>query len=215
MASRRRFEWVCRRTPAALCALFLALPAAAQSLYCCKDERGRKVCADQLPAQCVGKPHTVRGPGGKTTSVEGWLSPAERKAKEDEEERRKLAEEAAAEQQRLDRALLATYGSVRDIDSARARAERDLLESIKQAEQRIEVAQKRRKKFENEAEFYKSKPIPAEIKRGMRDTENEVKAQNELIALKRNELAGLQAKYDAEKARYLALTVQTRERRER
>lgn len=212
MASRRRFDCLWPRAAAALCALLFALPAAAQSLYCCKDERGRKVCADQLPTQCVGKPHTVRGPGGKVTAVEGWLSPAERKAREEAEERRKLAEEAAAEQQRLDRALLATYGSVRDIDSARARAERDLQEAIKQAEQRIEVAQKRRKKFENEAEFYKSKPIPVEIKRGLRDTENDVKAQNELIVLKRNELAGLQAKFEAEKARYLALTAQTRER---
>jgi hypothetical protein len=204
-----------RRWPTAvlLAALLAAAPAAAQNLYCCSDSQGRKVCGDRLPQQCIGKPHTIRGPGGKITKVEGFVGADERRAREAEEAKRKETEEAAAEERRRDRALLATYGSARDIDAARARSEAAVQQAIEQAEKQIEAAQRRRAKLETEAEFYKKKPVPAEIKRGLRDTDNEIKTQNELIEAKRQELVSLQARYDEEKARYLRLTSRTRAER--
>ena len=192
-----------------------AFPAAAQSLYCCTDS-GRKVCGDRLPTQCIGKPHTVRGPGGRTTRVEGFISPTERKAREAEEARQREAEEALAEQQRLDRVLLSTYGNVRDIDLAHERAREDVNNAIAEAERRIEVANKRRAKYENEAEFYKKKAIPPEIKRGLRDTEIEIKSQTDVITVRRKEFDGMAARFADERERYLNLTVRGRgERLER
>lgn len=191
-------------------------PALAENLYCCRDDSGRKVCGDRLPTQCVGKPHTIRGPGGYTTKVEGFVSPSERKAREAEEQRRREAEEAAAEQLRLDRVLLATYGNVRDIDLAHERAREDVAKTIEEAERRIDVANKKRAKYQNEAEFYKKKAMPPEIKRGLRDTEIEIQAQSDLIAVKRKELDGLAARFNDERERYLNLTVRDRgERLER
>ena len=190
-----------------------AAPAIAQNLYCCKDNSGRKVCGDRLPTQCVGRPHTVRGPGGYTTKVEGFISPSERKAREAEERRRREAEEAAAEQLRLDRVLLSTYGNVRDIDIAHERAREDVTKAIEEAERRIDVANKRRAKYQNEAEFYKKKAIPPEIKRGLRDTEIEIRSQTDLIAVKRKEFEGMAARFADERERYLNLTVRGRSER--
>lgn len=201
------------KTAVLLTTLLAAAPALAQSLYCCKDDKGRKVCGDRLPTQCVGKPHTIRGPGGYTTKVEGFITPSERKAREAEEQRRREAEAAAAEQQRLDRVLLSTYGNVRDIDIAHERAREDVTKVIEEAERRIDLANKRRAKYENEAEFYKKKAIPPEIKRGLRDTEIEIKSQSELIAVKRKELDGMAARFADERERYLNLTVRGRSER--
>lgn len=185
----------------------------ADSLYCCTDDRGRKICSDRLPKQCIGKPHTIRDGSGRTTRVEGFVSAREREARDAEERKRREADEAAAERQRQDRALLATYGNVRDIDMAHQRAREDVEAAIAEAERRVEVAQKRRAKYESEAEFYKKKAIPAEIKRGMRDTDNEIKSQSELIELKRKELDGLAARFADERERYLNLTVRIRSER--
>ena len=162
-----------------------AFDAAAQSLYCCQTTQGKKACGDRLPEQCIGRPYTIRGPGGKIQQVEGMLSP---------------------EQRRLDRALLATYASERDIDVARERAEKDLIVAIKQAEDKIAAAEKRIARFGREAEFYKGKELPDELRRGKQDAEFEVRAQRELIAGKRKDLEAVQARYAGEKQRYVELT---------
>jgi hypothetical protein len=193
--------------------LLIAAPALAESLYCCKGDRGGKICADRLPKQCIGKPHTIRDGSGRTTRVEGFLSPGERKAREAEEQKKRDAEEVQAERQRQDRALLATYGNVRDIDNAHERAREDVAAAIAEAERRVDAATKRRAKYDSEAEFYKKKAVPAEIKRGIRDSENEIKSQTELIELKRKELDSLAARFADERERYLNLTVRKRSER--
>ena len=118
----------------------LPLPSQAQQLFCCQLQ-GKKVCGDRLPDQCVGKPHTVRGPGGTVRQVDGMLTPEQRNQKEAEEKRKVAEKEAQAEQRRKDNALLATYMSERDIDAARQRAETDVQTAIKQAEEKIATAE--------------------------------------------------------------------------
>lgn len=188
----------------------LAVPwsfdAAAQSLYCCQTAQGKKACGDRLPEQCIGRPYTIRGPGGKIQHVEGMLSPEQRAAKQAADRQRKAEDEARAEQRRLDRALLATYASERDIDVARERAEKDLIAAIKQAEEKIAAAEKRIARFGREAEFYKGKELPDELRRGKQDAEYEIRAQRELITGKRKDLESVQSRFADEKRRYAELT---------
>ena len=115
-------------------------------------------------------------------------------------------EAARREQQRKDQALLNTYGSERDIDAMRIRSEEDVNKSIKDAETKIAEIRAQRKKFENEAEFYKKKTVPADIQKGLRDTESEIKAQESIIEAKRKELDIIRIKYDEDKKRFLDLT---------
>lgn len=189
----------------AACVFPWSFDAAAQSLYCCQTAQGNKTCADRLPDQCIGRPYTIRGPGGKIQRVEGMLSPEQRAAREAADRQRKIEEEARAEQRRVDRALLATYASEADIDRARDRAANDLEVAIKQAEEKIAAAEKRLAKFAREAEFYKGKELPDEQRRGKQDAEFEIRAQRELIAGKRKELDAVQARFGDEKRRYSEL----------
>lgn len=182
----------------------LPLPAAAQQLFCCQAQ-GKKICGDRLPDQCIGKPHTVRGPGGAVRQVEGMLSLEQRAAKDAEEKRKQAEQEAQAEQRRRDGALLATYTSERDIDTARERAEGDVQASIKQAAEKIGAAEKRRRKLDNEAEFYKGKEIPESVRRGQKDLDFEVGVQRELIAAKKKDLETIREKYATEKRRFQEL----------
>lgn len=210
MESRRRPDRSARRlltltTLATLLAPW-AFDAAAQSLYCCQTAQGKKACADRLPDQCIGRAYTIRQPGGKIQRVEGMLSPEQRAAKQAADRQRKVEEEARAEQRRLDRALLATYASERDIDVARERAEKDLIAAIKQAEEKIAAAEKRIARYGREAEFYKDKGLPDDIRRGKQDAEFEIRAQRELIVSKRKDLEAMQARFADEKRRYSELT---------
>lgn len=189
---------------ALLAATALPLPAAAQQLFCCQVQ-GKKVCGDRLPDQCIGKPHSIRGPGGVVRQVEGMLSPEQRAAREVEEKRKQAEKEALAEQKRRDSALLATYTSERDIDTARERAERDVQGAIKQAEEKISAGEKRRRKLDNEAEFYKGKELPENIRRNQKDIDFEIGAQRELIAAKKKDLDTIREKYDSEKRRFQEL----------
>lgn len=213
MASPRLAEALVRRlTPflagtSLVAAGLLPLPSQAQQLFCCQLQ-GKRVCGDRLPDQCVGKPHTVRDPGGVVRQVEGMLTPEQRAQKEAEEKRLAAEKEAQAEQRRRDSALLATYTSEKDIEAARQRAEGDVQATIKQAEEKMVAAEKRRRKFDSEAEFYRGKEMPDTVRRGQKDADYEINAQRELIQAKKKELDGVREKFATEKRRFQELNAQ-------
>ena len=127
--------------------------------------------------------------------VEAPLTAEQRAQRAIEEEKRK-------EQRRKDQALLNTYGNTKDIEAMRLRAQEDVQKSIKAAEAGIVEIRARRKKFENEAEFYKKKSLPADIQKGLRTTESEIQSQESVIAAKKKELDIIRLKYDEDLRRY-------------
>ena len=200
------------RAPArlAVLALLLGLGSSAQAagnLFCCNDSNGKQVCGDLLPQPCYGKAYREIGESGRTIRyVEAPLTAEQRAQRAAEEEKRKVEEERRKEQQRKDQALLETYGSAKDIETMRQRAQEDVYKSIKAAETSIVEIQKKRKGFENEAEFYKKKSPPPEIQKGLRTTEFEIKAQQSVIEAKKKELDIIRVKYDEDLKRYNELS---------
>ncbi len=183
------------------------LPAmAASTMYCCQDAQGRKACGDILPAACQGRAYQVLGAGGKLIrQVEAPMTPEQQAQKAAEARRQKEAEEAARERQRLDQALLHTYGSPEDIDAVRERAEAESQTAVKTARDRIAELGKARKKLEAEAEFYRKKPMPPGLNKSMKENEAEIQAQNALIEQKTREAETIRARYEEEKRRYIEL----------
>lgn len=186
---------------AGVAALLTLAPAANAALYCCDDAHGKKVCADRMPTACVGRDTTLKNERG-TSRISGMLTPEQRALREEEEAQKKREIEEKLEKRRQDLALLNTYANTSDIDRARERAEKDVQAQIAAAEKKIADAAAKKKKFDTEAEFYKGKSLPEDLRRSLKDLEFEVKAQGDLIENKKKELAGLQAKYDADKKRY-------------
>ena len=185
---------------------FQAEAAGSGRFYCCTDGAGKQVCGDILPAACYGRAYRELGSNGQTIrQVDAPLTAEQRAQRTAEEERRKEEEARQKEQQRKDQALLNTYGNVEDIEAMRKRALDDVNKSIQNAETRIAEIRKLRKKFENEAEFYKKKSLPADVQKGLRDTDFEIKAQESIIEAKRKEVGIIQSKYDEDRKHFTNL----------
>lgn len=181
--------------------------AAAGQFYCCNDEHGKQVCGDILPPACYGRAYRELGSSGRTVrNVDAPLTAEQRAQRVAEDERRKEQEAALKEQKRKDQALLETYATEKDIETLRRRAENDVNLSIKAAEDKIAEAHKQRRKFENEAEFYKKKQLPPQVDKGLRDADAEVAAQMSVIASKKKDLETIRIKYDEDRRRFLELT---------
>ena len=193
---------------AALACISIAAPALAGNLYCCQETNSsRRVCGDTVPDQCKGRGYKIfNNLGTQIGEVGPPLTPEQRAQQAAEAKRQKEIEEAQREQRRKDAALVETYTDLDDIDRLRERAEADIIKSMQTAEERIAEAQQRRKKFENEAEFYKNKTVPNEVVRGLKEADNEIDAQRSLVANKKKELAETRAHYEADKKRYRELT---------
>ena len=186
---------------------FSGLAAAAGNLFCCNDAAGKQFCGDLLPPACYGRAYREIGSDGRTLrNVEAPPTAEQRAQRAAEEEKRKAEEAARKEQQLKDQALLNTYSNVRDIEAMRLHTEEDVQKSIKAAEAKIVEIRAQRKKFENEAEFYKKKRMPAEVQKGLSDADFEVKAQESIIESKKKELEIIRAKYDEDRRRFLDIT---------
>ena len=181
---------------------------AASEFYCCQDPaNGRRVCGDTLPEQCRGRAYRILDSGGNIVKEVGApLSPEQKAELVLENKRRKQLEDAGREQRRRDQALLDTYTTAEDIDLAQKKAEADVNLAIQATNERIATAQKKRKKFADEAEFYKKKALPPELEKDLRAIDHEIRLQQELIALKQKEFDTIKAKYDADRKRYFELT---------
>ncbi len=181
---------------------------AASDFYCCQDPAyGRRVCGDTRPEQCRGRAYRSLDSGGNIVKEVGAPLTSEQKAELVlENKRRKQLEDAGREQRRRDQALLDTYTTAEDIDLAQKKAEADVNLAIQATNERIATAQKKRKKFADEAEFYKKKALPPELEKDLRAIDHEIRLQQELIALKQKEFDTIKAKYDADRKRYFELT---------
>ena len=123
------------------------------------------------------EPYRELGADGRTVrTVEAPLTAEQRAQRAAQEAQRQADEVILREKQRLDQALLNTYGSEKDIEMMRARALDEVQKSILAAEGKIAEMRVKRKNFENEAEFYKKKPLPPEVQKGLRDADATVRA---------------------------------------
>ena len=189
-------------------ALMLApLVAEAQSFRCVGKD-GKRYYGSTVPSECVGQPVEQLSPQGfliKRIDPEG--SEKERLAKEAEAARKREEDAAAREAARRNHALLATYTSERDIDEARTRALAENQKTVKEVELRIEAVRKRHVDYEKELEFYKGKNTPpARLADDMKNAQDELKAQEQLLAVKKKEVESINAKYDEDKKRYAQLS---------
>jgi hypothetical protein len=118
------------------------------------------------------------------------------------------------EEGRRNRALLATYTSEKEIESARARALQENQFAVKDVEGKIVLLKKRKADLTKELDFFqgKNKP-PAKLGQDIQDAEIDIKAQEGLLAAKKKEVDSINTKYDEDKKRYAELTgLDTRER---
>src|ERR1041385_245454 len=192
-----------------LCSTLLAAaPAAAQErMYKCVDARGKVYYTQVPPPECLGRDtQELNKSGTLIRKNPAALSPAQEQAREAERRKKLEDEERSREERRKNLALLNTYSSEKDIEDARTRALAEAQTAITDTQRAIEGAQKRRKELESEKEFYVKKPMPFKLKQEIANNDIEIKNQTVLLDAKKKEISRINAKYGADKRRYIELT---------
>ena len=194
--------------------LIAPLAAQAQATYRCTGNDGKKYYGSTIPMQCVGRPvEQLSAAGTVVRRIDPEGEEKARVAKEAAAEKKKEEEATSREEARRSRALLATYTSERDIEEARKRALEDNEKAVQDVESKIEALKKRRSGYEKELAFYqdgtdkkaKGGP-PAKLTNDIKNSDIDLKAQEDLLAVKKKEVVSINAKYDEDKKRYLAAT---------
>ncbi len=190
----------------------LAAPLVAEAqgtlTYRCTGPDGKKYYGSTIPKQCYGRPlEQLNAQGLVVKRIDAEGDEKERAAKEADQAKKKEQESVSKEESRRNRALLATYTSVADIDQARGRALQENQKTTQEVQARIEGMKKDQTRLTKELEFYsgKNKP-PAKLTEEIGNIGIDLKAQEGLLDAKKQEVALINAKYDDDKKRYLELT---------
>lgn len=173
--------------------------------YRCAGADGKKYYGSAIPMQCAGRPVEVLNSGGMVVKrIDPAAEEKERAAKAAKEGRVRTEQTLEErDEERRNRALLATYTSAKDIEDARTRALADNAQQAGRFEKRIVELRARRVRYEKELETYKKEgKASTTVQDNIKNVDLEIAAQEELLQSKKNEVGGINAKYDADKKRY-------------
>jgi hypothetical protein len=175
-------------------------------IYCCDTADGKLVCGDFLVPACDNRPYQIRDEKGEKIGPKVFPKTAADLAKEAADQAR-FAEETKrkTEERRRNLALLSTYSTEKDIDTARDRAVADAEKQVIQADNQLADAIKNQKKAEGEKEFYKNKALPGLVKKQLADADGEVKSKQDAVAARKADIDKLRNKYEDEKKKFREL----------
>lgn len=177
--------------------------AAAQGIYTCVDDKGRKLTSDRPIAECMDRTQRELNPSGTVRRV---LTPPpaaksravlEAEEKAEAETRLRLAEE-----KRRDRALRIRYPDRASHDKERGAALQRVSDIIETATKRVQELTDQRKAIDTELDFYKNSPgkVPPAIKRRLDETDASIASQKRLIADQEAEKKRIPQRFDMEAA---------------
>src|SRR5450631_1653136 len=177
--------------------------AVAAGMYKWTDDKGVTHYSDQMPPEAVNKGTMVFDKQGRPVKkIEAAPTPEQQKAKELEDERLKGIARLRDDQTRKDLALLQSYTSEDEIEFARGRAISAVSIQIKSAESYTTDLTRRQQELEKQKVALAGKPMPAALENELTSLNDELGRQGKLLALKKDELATISARYDVDKRRW-------------
>lgn len=184
-----------------------ALSQSAARIYTCKDSSGKTITSDRPLPECQGREGRVLSKTGTTVeTIQAPLTDEQKAARDAEDEKKKETVAQRAEQLRRDKALLSTYQNIDDLESKRQRALLQVEREMRESEKRMTTLAKAEQENKQELEFYKRKPMPAELRRRVDENEGALRAEKLLLASKKEEIVQVNQKFDDDKQRYTELT---------
>ena len=198
------------RRLAVLAVLTLApLAAGAQSnSYRCIAKDGKRYYGWVIPDECVGRPvEQLNSQGLVVKRIDPEHAEKQRLLKEATDARKREEEAIAKDSARRNQALLATYTSEKDIEDARARALAENSKVVHELEGRLEAIRTRHAGYMKDFEPYKARGVeaPVKLRDDMKSAEDDLKAQEQLLEVKKREASQINARYDDDKKRYAAI----------
>jgi chromosome segregation ATPase len=187
----------------------VAAPAwAAKQMYRWVDSQGKVHYGDTIPPEYAkqgSKEMTKSGRVVKETPPA--QTPEQIKARAEAEARDKEAKDKAEERKRRDKALLASYTTVGELDLAEKRNLEAVDLQIKSNELRIKSVQGRLDGLTKQESFFASrkKPVPPDLADDIKQTETEIDHLRGNIADLNRDKDALRARYGADRKRYMEL----------
>lgn len=178
--------------------------AAAQGIYTCVDDKGRKLTSDRPIPECMDRAQKELNPSGTVRRVlvpppaAKDLAAAEEKEKADAETRRQQTEE-----KRRDRALMTRYPDRASHDKQRSVALELVNDVIKTATKRTQELAVQLKAIGTELDSYNNPPgkVPPAIKRRLDETDANMATQKRLLADQEAEKKRITERFDTEVAK--------------
>ena len=199
-------SWVagCAASWVALMALTLVphLVWSATGIYSCVDSTGKKHTSDRPIPECLDREQRVLNKdGSQKQTVPPRMNAEERAAEEDRLHQKALADAAAKDAVRRDRNLMLRYPDEAAHNKGREAALDDVRKGIELSKRHLKELQEDRKPLLAETEFYKGKRLPFKLKSKLEANDAQQQAQKDIIQNQSNEIARVNALYDAELAR--------------
>lgn len=192
---------------ALIAGLAFSLPAAAK-LYKWVDDKGVTHYGETIPPEYANKDRSELNKAGRVVNNKEILSPEERLAKEQEELKKRDAAAAALEQKRRDKALVNTYSNASEIDLARSRNLQQIEGRINTATAQLKMASDNLLAFQKEADTLTKagRNIHPTLREDLKESQARLSRVQQELDKYKAEKATVEARYDADKARYKELT---------
>ena len=184
-----------------------SFPVAAK-MYKWVDDDGTTHYGETIPPEYANKDRAELNDSGRVIKNEEVLTPERRHAKELEEAKKRDEAKAELEQKRHDQTVLNTYSSVKEIDLARNRSVQKVDARISVIESSIKTAKDNQLSLQKEIDDDNAanKKLPASLQDDLQDAKTRVTKLQQDLEKPMAEKAALEARYDADKARYIELT---------
>ncbi len=183
-----------------------SLPAAAK-MYKWIDDTGTTHYGESIPPEYANKDRVEMEKGRVTKKIE-IMSAEDRLAKKAADAKKLEADKAALDQKRHDTTLTNTYSNAEEVDLARKRNLQQVEAQITNNKSQLKIANDGLLNLQQEAtKITKSnKPVPVSLQEELQQSQTKVAKLQKNLDKSLAEKAIVEARFDADKARYIELT---------
>ncbi len=184
----------------------VSLPAAAK-MYKWVDDKGTTHYGETIPPEYANKSR-IEMEKGRVTKTVDILTPEDRAAKKEADAKKQNEEKAALELKRRDATLTNTYSNSDEIDLARKRSLQQVEARISSNQSQLKMANDGLKVLQLEAEkrAKDNKSVSESLQDDLRQSQSRVARLQKNLDSSLAEKAAVEARFDADKARYKELT---------
>lgn len=184
-----------------------SLPATAR-LYKWVDNEGVTHYDEVVPPEYANKSRVELNKDGRVVKSQEILTPAQRQAKDQADSKKHAQEQLDTDQQRRDKTLINTYSNTQEIDLARQRSLQQIDARINVISTSLKSASDNLAGLQNEADGYtkRNREIPGSLQSDLQNAQARLDKLNKEMEKPQADKAAIEARYAADKARYIELT---------
>lgn len=192
---------------ALIAGLTFSLPVTAK-MYKWVDDKGTTHYGETVPPEYANKDRAVLNNEGRVVKKEEVLTPEELRSKEQAEAKKRSSDESTLELRRRDKALINTYSNEKEIDLARDRNLQQVEARINSINSQVKVANDNLIGLQKEADSFvkANKKPPASLNEDLQESQVRLTKLQQDLEKAKTEKTALDARYNADKARYKELT---------